>query len=104
VIGGAELYKVKLRKNGQLYIPKTLTKKLNIEVGDIIYIFIDGKNIVLTSKAGFEKENKCTYNQKGTIHIPAEIRRLSNIDTEADFTITIDEKEKQVYLIPDLSG
>ncbi|MDQ1002067.1 bifunctional DNA-binding transcriptional regulator/antitoxin component of YhaV-PrlF toxin-antitoxin module [Neobacillus niacini] len=96
--------KVKLRKTGQLYIPKTLTKILNIDVGDIIYIFMDGKNIVLTSKAGFEKENKCTYNQKGTIHIPAEIRRLSNIDSDTIFTITIDEKEKRVYLIPDLPG
>lgn len=96
--------KVKLRKNGQLYIPRTLTKILKIDVGNIIYIFMDGKNIVLTSKAGFEKENKCTYNQKGTIHIPAEIRRLSNIDSEAVFTITIDEKEKRVYLIPDLTG
>jgi bifunctional DNA-binding transcriptional regulator/antitoxin component of YhaV-PrlF toxin-antitoxin module len=96
------LKKVKLRKNGQLYIPRTLTKILKIDVGNIIYIFMDGKNIVLTSKAGFEKENKCTYNQKGTIHIPAEIRRLSNIDSEAVFTITFDEKEKRVYLIPDL--
>ncbi|KGM45677.1 AbrB/MazE/SpoVT family DNA-binding domain-containing protein [Neobacillus niacini] len=96
--------KVKLRKNGQLYIPKTLTKILNITVGDIINIFIDGKKIVLTSKEGFEKENKCTYNQKGTIHIPAEIRKLNNIDTEAVFIITIDEKEKRVYLIPDLTG
>jgi bifunctional DNA-binding transcriptional regulator/antitoxin component of YhaV-PrlF toxin-antitoxin module len=98
------LKKVKLRKNGQLYIPRTLTKILNINVGNTIYIFMDGKNIVLTSKAGFEKENKCTYNQKGTIHIPAEIRRLSNIVSEAVFTITIDEKENRVYLIPDLSG
>lgn len=96
--------KVKLRKNGQLYIPKTITKKLKIDVGDIIYIFIDGKNIVLTNREGFEKENKCIYNQKGTIHIPVEIRRLNNIDSEAVFTITIDEKEKRVYLIPDLPG
>jgi bifunctional DNA-binding transcriptional regulator/antitoxin component of YhaV-PrlF toxin-antitoxin module len=98
------LNKVKLRKTGELYIPKTLTKILNIEVGDMIKIFIDGKKIVLTSKTGFEKENKCTYNQKGTIHIPAEIRRLSNIDTDTVFTITIDEKEKRVCLIPDLTG
>jgi bifunctional DNA-binding transcriptional regulator/antitoxin component of YhaV-PrlF toxin-antitoxin module len=70
----------------------------------MIKIFIDGKKIVLTSKVGFEKENKCTYNQKGTIHIPAEIRRLNNIDTDTVFTITIDEKEKRVCLIPDLTG
>ncbi|WP_342431123.1 AbrB/MazE/SpoVT family DNA-binding domain-containing protein [Neobacillus sp. FSL H8-0543] len=96
--------KVKLRKTGQLYIPKTLTKILDIEVGDIINVFIDGNKIVLTTKAGFEKENKCTYNQKGTIHIPAEIRRLSNIDTDSVFTITIDEKEKRLCLIPNLTG
>lgn len=97
---GIELNKVKLRKTGQMYIPKTLTKILNIDVGDIINIFIDGKNIVLTSKAGFENENRCTYNQKGTIHIPAEIRRLSNIETDTVFTITIDEKENRICLIP----
>jgi bifunctional DNA-binding transcriptional regulator/antitoxin component of YhaV-PrlF toxin-antitoxin module len=102
--GGIELNKVKLSKTGELYIPKTLIKILNIEVGDRLNIFIEGKKIVLTSKAGFENENKCTYNQKGTIHIPAEIRRISNIDTDVVFTITIDEKEKQVCLIPDLTG
>ncbi|MEC1524569.1 AbrB/MazE/SpoVT family DNA-binding domain-containing protein [Neobacillus niacini] len=96
--------KVKLRKTGELYIPKTLINILNIEAGDRINIFIDGKNIVLTSKEGFEKENKCTYNQKGTIHIPAEIRRFSNIETDTVFTIKFDEKEERVYLIPDLSG
>ncbi|MFJ5761925.1 AbrB/MazE/SpoVT family DNA-binding domain-containing protein [Neobacillus sp. NPDC093182] len=98
------MYKVKLRKTGELYIPKTLTKILNIKVGDMINIFIDGEKIVLTSKAGFEKENKCTYNQKGTIHIPAEIRRLNKINTDVVFTFTIDEKEKRVSLIPDLTG
>lgn len=96
--------KVKLKKTGELYIPKSLIKILNIEVGDRINIFIEGKKIVLTSKAGFENENKCTYNQKGTIHIPAEIRRISNIDTDVVFSITIDEREKQVCLIPDLTG
>ncbi|MBY0149472.1 AbrB/MazE/SpoVT family DNA-binding domain-containing protein [Neobacillus niacini] len=96
--------KVKLKKSGELYIPKNLTKILNIEVGDRLNIFLEGKKIVLTSKAGFEKENKCTYNQKGTIHIPAEIRKLSNINTNAVFTITIDEKEKRVCLMPDLTG
>ncbi|MEH7492051.1 AbrB/MazE/SpoVT family DNA-binding domain-containing protein [Neobacillus niacini] len=94
--------KVKLSKTGEMYIPKTLSKILNIEVGDRLNIFIEGKKIVLTSKEGFENENKCTYNQKGTIHIPAEIRRISNIDTDVVFTITIDEKENQVCLIPDI--
>jgi AbrB family looped-hinge helix DNA binding protein len=98
------LNKVKLSKTGQLYIPKALTNILNIEVGDIINIFLDGKKIILTRKAGLGKENKCTYNQKGTIYIPAEIRRLCNIDSEAVFTITIEEKEKRVCLIPVLTG
>jgi bifunctional DNA-binding transcriptional regulator/antitoxin component of YhaV-PrlF toxin-antitoxin module len=98
------LDKVKIRKSGELYIPKNLTRILNIEVGDRLNIFLEGKKIVLTSKAGYETENKCTYNQKGTIHIPIEIRRLSNIITNAVFTITIDEKEKRVCLMPDLTG
>ena len=95
--------KVKLRKNGQIYIPRTVTKILNIKVGDFINIFLDGKKIVLTSKEGFEHENKSTYGQSGTVHIPTEIRRLSNINSDTAFTITIDEKEKRICLIPDYS-
>ena len=95
--------KVKLRKTGQIYLPKTITKILNINMGDLINIFLDGKKIVLTSKEGFEKENKCTYSQSGTVHIPTEIRRLSNINSDTAFTITIDEKEKRICLIPDLT-
>ncbi|MEH7273918.1 AbrB/MazE/SpoVT family DNA-binding domain-containing protein, partial [Neobacillus vireti] len=61
--------KVKLRKTGQIYLPKTVAKILNIKVGDFINIFLDGKKIVLTSREGFEQENKCIYSRSGTVHI-----------------------------------
>jgi AbrB family looped-hinge helix DNA binding protein len=94
---------VKLKKTGQIYIPKSLRKVIDLKVGDFIKIFLDGKKIVLTNNAGHEKENKCTFNQKGTVHIPSEIRRLGGINSEAVFTIILDEKEKRINLIPDLT-
>jgi bifunctional DNA-binding transcriptional regulator/antitoxin component of YhaV-PrlF toxin-antitoxin module len=97
------LKKIKLRKTGQIYLSKNITKILNIKVGDFIIIYLDGIKIVLTSKEGFEHENKCTYSQSGTVHIPTEIRRLSNINSDTFFSVTINEKEKQICLIPDYS-
>ncbi len=91
-----------LKNNGQIHIPKSFRKIIDLEVGDCIKIFLDGKTIVLTNKEGYEKENKCTFSQKGTVYIPKEIRNLSSINSEAIFTISLDEKEKRINLIPDL--
>jgi AbrB family looped-hinge helix DNA binding protein len=74
------LNKVRLKKTGQIYIPKSLRKVIDLKEGDFINIFLDGKKIVLTNNEEHEKENKCTFNQKGTVHIPSEIRRLGGIN------------------------
>lgn len=92
--------KVTLKKTGQIYIPKSLRKVIDLKVGDYIKIFLDGKKIVLTNKEGYEKENMCTISRKGTVYIPIEIRRFSRIKSEAAFTISLDEKEKRINLIP----
>lgn len=93
-----------LKKSGQIYIPKSLREVINLKIGDYINVFLDGKQIVLTNKEGYDKENKCTFNQKGTVHIPTEIRRISKINSETVFKITLDEKEKRIYLLPDLTA
>jgi AbrB family looped-hinge helix DNA binding protein len=96
--------KVKLKKSGQIYIPKSLREVIDLNIGDYINVFWDGKQIVLTNKEGYEKENKCTFNQKGTVHIPTEIRKLRRISSETVFTMTLDEKEKRINLIPELTA
>jgi AbrB family looped-hinge helix DNA binding protein len=95
---------VTLKKSGQIYIPNAFRKVINLEIGDYINIFLEGKKIVLTNKEGFDKENKSTLSQKGTVHIPTEIRRLKRINPETIFTISLDEKEQRINLIPDLTG
>jgi AbrB family looped-hinge helix DNA binding protein len=95
---------VTLKKSGQIYIPNAVRKVIDLKIGDYINIFLDGKKIVLTNKEGFDKENKSTLSQKGTVHIPTEIRRLKRINPESVFTISLDEKEQRINLIPDLTG
>jgi AbrB family looped-hinge helix DNA binding protein len=95
---------VTLKKSGQIYIPNTVRKVIDFKIGDYINIFLDGKKIVLTNKEGFDKENKCTLSQKGSVHIPTEIRKLKRLNSETVFTISLDEKEQRINLIPDLTG
>jgi AbrB family looped-hinge helix DNA binding protein len=103
-LGGMKLKKLQLKKTGQIYIPKSFRKVIDLNVGDYINIFLDGKKIVLTNKEDYDKENKCIFSEKGTVHIPTEIRRLSRINPEEVFTVTLDEKEKRIILIPELTG
>jgi AbrB family looped-hinge helix DNA binding protein len=94
---------VTLKKSGQIYIPNAVRKVIDLKMGDSIKIFLDGKKIVLTNKEGLDNENKCTLTQKGTVHIPTEIRRLKRINSETVFTISLDEEEKHINLILDLT-
>lgn len=91
---------MKLKKTGQIYIPKSLRKLIDLRVGEYINIFLDGKKIILTNKDGYDKENKCPFSKEGTVYIPSEIRRFGHIKPEAFFTISFDEKKKQIKLIP----
>ncbi|MCM3654180.1 AbrB/MazE/SpoVT family DNA-binding domain-containing protein [Metabacillus litoralis] len=96
--------KLKLSRNGQIYIPNCIRKELNLEVGHLISIILDGEIIVLTNKDEDENENKCIFSENGTVHIPTEIRRLSNIKSEAFFRLILDKKEKRINLIPEIKG
>jgi AbrB family looped-hinge helix DNA binding protein len=96
--------KLRLNKNGQIYIPNSIRKEIGIEVGNLIHIILDGKKIILTIQDGYEKENKSIFSENGTIHIPIEIRKLSNINPEALFRVVLDNKEKRIKLIPEIRG
>lgn len=96
-----ELNKLKLTKSGQVYIPNYIRSEINLEPGDIINIFLEGKEIVMTNKEGVDNENQCVFSQNGTVHIPREIRRLCNINSEAFFRVTLNKEEQKFYLIPD---
>lgn len=90
-----------LKKSGQIYFSKSLRKELDFKIGDYIYVFMDGEQIVLTKREEYDKENKCTFNQNGTLHIPTEIRKLSGINSDIVLTIMVDEKKNRINLIPD---
>lgn len=97
------MLKLRISKNGQIYIPSCIRKELDLEVGNFINIVLDGEKIILANK-DYEKENKCVISENGTVHIPTEIRRLSNIKSEAFFSVLLDKKEKRINLIPGIQG
>jgi AbrB family looped-hinge helix DNA binding protein len=42
--------KLRLSKTGQIYIPSCIRKEIDLEVGNLINIVLDGEKIILTNK------------------------------------------------------
>lgn len=99
-----ELKKLRLTKTGQVYIPNCIRSEINLKPGDVINIFLEDKEIVMTNKEGYEYENQCVFSKNGTVHIPREIRRLCYINSEAVFSVTLNKEEQKFNLIPDYTG
>ncbi|PMC36341.1 hypothetical protein CJ195_16190 [Bacillus sp. UMB0899] len=93
------MYKVKLRKSGQIYIPKWMRSEIDFKAGEFIYIIFDGENMILSKKKELTNENQCILSQKGTLHIPIEIRRMCKFDEECTFKALIDKKENELILL-----
>ncbi|PGT80903.1 AbrB/MazE/SpoVT family DNA-binding domain-containing protein [Bacillus sp. AFS040349] len=91
--------KLKLKKSGQIYIPTWMRREINFRVGDLINIIFDGKKMILSTKEEITKENQCILSQKGTLHIPIEIRRMCKFDKECTFKALIDKKENELILL-----
>ncbi|MCM3411393.1 AbrB/MazE/SpoVT family DNA-binding domain-containing protein [Metabacillus litoralis] len=86
-----------LTKSGQVYLPNCIRKELNLEPGDNIYIFVDNKAIILAKEA-CEKENQCILSNRGTLHIPVEIRRICKITSALKFNVILNIEDKRIVL------
>ncbi|MFD2216159.1 AbrB/MazE/SpoVT family DNA-binding domain-containing protein [Metabacillus endolithicus] len=86
-----------LTKSGQVYLPNCIRKELNLEAGDNIYIFVDNKAIILAKEA-CEKENQCILSNRGTLHIPVEIRRICKITSALKFNVIRNIEDKRIVL------
>lgn len=88
---------LKLTKSGQVYLPNCIRKDLNLVPGDNIYIFMDNKAIILAKEA-CEKENQCILSNRGTLHIPVELRRICNITSAMKFNAIINKEGRRIVL------
>ncbi|PGT86461.1 AbrB/MazE/SpoVT family DNA-binding domain-containing protein [Bacillus sp. AFS040349] len=91
---------LKLTKSGQVYLPNCIRKDINLEPGDNIYIFVDNKAIILAKEA-CEKENQCILSNRGTLHIPVEIRRICKITTSMKFNAILNIEDRRIVLSKD---
>lgn len=89
-----------LTKSGQVYLPNCIRKELNLEPGDNIYIFVDNKAIILAQEA-CEKENQCILSNRGTLHIPVEIRRICKITSAMKFNLILIKEDRRIVLSKD---
>ncbi|TXC89798.1 AbrB/MazE/SpoVT family DNA-binding domain-containing protein [Metabacillus litoralis] len=88
---------ITLTKLGQVYLPNYIRKELNLEPGDNIYIFVDNKAIILAKEA-CEKENQCILSNRGTLHIPVEIRRICKITSAMKFNAILNIEDRIIVL------
>lgn len=86
-----------LTKSGQVYLPNCIRKELNLEPGNNIYIFVDNQAIILAKEA-CEKENQCILSNRGTLHIPVEIRRICKITSALKFNVILNIEDKRIVL------
>ncbi|WP_445492039.1 AbrB/MazE/SpoVT family DNA-binding domain-containing protein [Niallia sp. 03133] len=87
----------KIYKNGQISIPKQLQRELKIKNGDLLYVYILNKSIIIQTSHDNKTLNQC-YISGGRISIPMEIRRILSITPKTPLIIGITEDKLKIYI------
>lgn len=95
-----EIYYCKLWESGRVTIPAKVRKKLSIEEGNPVSIFVRDNIICISKLDRDEILNQCLVSTNGSIQIPSEIRRLLKIKYPSEFVVEINKQFKEVFLIP----
>lgn len=91
----------KLYKNGQVSIPKEITKVMNINEDTTLFVDYHQGNIIIETQESDSYLNKRTiYN--GVINIPKEIRDLNGIGSDCYLLIEADQQLARIVLIPQI--
>lgn len=90
----------KLYKNGQVSIPKEITKQLEINEGTILFVDYQEGNIVIDKKNDNSSLNQRTLSN-GVINIPKEIRDIHGIGSDRYLLIKADQQSTRILLRPE---
>ncbi|MDQ0230267.1 bifunctional DNA-binding transcriptional regulator/antitoxin component of YhaV-PrlF toxin-antitoxin module [Metabacillus malikii] len=93
---------LRLNKSGQIYLPNFIRNKMKLVPGDNLFIYRENQDIIL-SKEGCLTENQCILSSNGTLHIPNEIRKMTNIKSSVVFNVSVQENEYKLILSPKMA-
>lgn len=74
------MYVKKLTKNGQILLPATLHRMLDIKDGEFVFIYEEANQLVVSNHHEDDHLNKCIF-RNGKLSIPKELRNMLKIDT-----------------------
>lgn len=88
----------KLRKNGQITIPKKVQEQLNIQNGDFLTVYQQTKGMIAIKNHHHDhKLNQCVFSN-GRVSIPVELRRILNIQDRSDLFMEVIIEERKIIL------
>lgn len=86
----------KLYKNGQILIPKKITKTLGVENGFPLYIY-NINDVIVIEKDNEDKHLNQTTLRNGNITIPSELRKLLKLESGSLLKMEVNVDNK-IYL------
>lgn len=89
--------KRRIHQNGQISIPKTLQKELNVTNGDLLYIYTLNHSIFIQPIHPNKTLNQCSISS-GRLSIPMEIRRILNITNKTPLILGITKDKQKIYI------
>lgn len=92
------MVKKRISMNGQITIPRTIQRLLDINDGDYLCIYYNtNKEIIIDTIQNDNQLNLCIY-RYGKVSIPSEIRRFMNIDLGSYLDMEISKDKRKVHL------
>ncbi|GKU84108.1 MULTISPECIES: AbrB/MazE/SpoVT family DNA-binding domain-containing protein [Niallia] len=91
------VYKRRIYNNGQIAVPKKLQKQLNFNAGDLLFIYILDKSIIIKANHDNKDLNQC-YLSGNRISIPKEIRNILGITSDTPLIMGITDDKNGIFI------
>ncbi|GKU84211.1 MULTISPECIES: AbrB/MazE/SpoVT family DNA-binding domain-containing protein [Bacillati] len=91
------VYRRRIYNNGQISVPKKVQNLLNLKDGDLLFIDILDKSIIIIANHDNKNLNQC-YLSRNRISIPKEIRNILGITSDTPLIMGITDDEKGIFI------
>ena len=91
------MYIKKLSKNGQISVPLALQKKLCVNDGEYVYIYMEAGRLLISKHHEDVHLNKVIY-RNGKFSIPTELRRMLKIYSNSLLSLEAHSKKGSISI------
>ncbi|MBN8201421.1 AbrB/MazE/SpoVT family DNA-binding domain-containing protein [Bacillus sp. NTK034] len=92
------MYIKKLSKNGQISVPLSLKKKLGVNDGEYVYIFMEAGRLLISKHHEDDHLNKVIF-RNGKFSIPAELRKMLKICPNSLLRLEIHSEKGYITIV-----